>query len=68
MNKRHITSRARLGTAFAAIALGLAAASAPAPASAQPKAYTSGFDRFVRKPVTGAMLADVIRDAMDGRG
>src|SRR5437868_10857576 len=41
MSILNITRRARLGTAFAALAIGLAAA-APAPAAAQPRAYTSG--------------------------
>jgi pilus assembly protein CpaC len=34
--------RARLGTAFAALAIGLAAVAAPTAASAQPRAYTDG--------------------------
>ena len=41
MKYANITRRARLGTAFAALAIGLAAV-APAPAAAQPRAYTSG--------------------------
>ena len=43
MKTRNITSRARLGTAFAALAIGLTAVAAPTMASAaQPKAYASG--------------------------
>jgi pilus assembly protein CpaC len=43
MKTRHINSRARLGTALAALAIGLAAVAAPTAASAaQPKAYASG--------------------------
>jgi pilus assembly protein CpaC len=43
MKTRNITSRARLGTALAALAIGLTAAAAPTTASAaQPKAYASG--------------------------
>ncbi len=41
MKTRNITSRARLGTAIAAVALGTAIAVAPA-AAAQPRAYGSG--------------------------
>jgi pilus assembly protein CpaC len=37
-----ITSRARLGTAVAALAIGLAAVAAPTAATAQPRAYTEG--------------------------
>ena len=42
MKTRNMTSRARLGTAVAAMAFGIASIMAPAPAQAQPKAYTSG--------------------------
>jgi pilus assembly protein CpaC len=42
MNIQAITRRARLGTAFAALAVGFVAVAAPAPAAAQPKAYASG--------------------------
>jgi pilus assembly protein CpaC len=42
MNSANITRRARLGTAFAALAMGLAAVTAPTAAAAQPKAYSSG--------------------------
>ena len=43
MKTRNINSRARLGTALAALAMGLTAVAAPAPAlAAPPKAYTSG--------------------------
>ena len=42
MNIQAISRRARLGTAFAALAVGLAAIAAPAPAAAQPKAFASG--------------------------
>src|SRR5690348_4173148 len=42
MKTRNLISRARLGSAVAALAAGLAIAAAPAPAQAQPKAYTSG--------------------------
>ena len=43
MKTRNITSRARLGTALAALAIGLTAVAAPTPANAaQPKAYASG--------------------------
>jgi pilus assembly protein CpaC len=42
MKTRNMTSRARLGTAVAAMAFGIASITAPAPALAQPKAYTSG--------------------------
>jgi len=53
MNSRKITRRARLGTAFAALAVGLAAIAAPAPALAQPRAYTSGTYR----PSTQVLLS-----------
>ena len=43
MKTWHNSSRARLGTALAALAIGLCAVAAPTPASAaQPKAYASG--------------------------
>ena len=42
MKTQAITRRARLGTAFAALAVGIVAVATPAPAAAQPKAYTSG--------------------------
>ena len=42
MNIQHNIRRARLGTAFAALAVGLAAVAAPAPAAAQPRVYSSG--------------------------
>jgi pilus assembly protein CpaC len=42
MKTRNITSRARLGTAIAAVALGAAIAVAPAAAAGQPRAYASG--------------------------
>jgi pilus assembly protein CpaC len=42
MKHSNITRRARLGTAFAALAIGFTALAASAPAAAQPKAYTSG--------------------------
>jgi pilus assembly protein CpaC len=43
MKTRNITSRARLGTALAALAIGLTALAAPtAAAAAQPRAYSSG--------------------------
>ena len=42
MRTSTITGRARLGTAFAALAIGLTALAAPAPAAAQPKAYSTG--------------------------
>lgn len=38
----------------------LVAVTARADAESEPRAFAAGFDRFVRKPVTGAMLADVI--------
>ena len=53
MKTRNITSRARLGTALAALAIGLAAVAAPAPATAQPRAYTSGTYR----PTTQVLLS-----------
>ena len=42
MKTRYMTSRARLGSAIAAVAFGIASIAAPAPAQAQPRAYTSG--------------------------
>ena len=42
MNIQAIHSRARLGTALAALTVAIAAAAAPAPAAAQPRAYASG--------------------------
>ena len=52
MNIRHVTRRAWLGTAVAALAAGIAV-TAPAPAAAQPKAYTSGSYR----PTTQVLLS-----------
>jgi pilus assembly protein CpaC len=45
MKTQTIVRRARLGTAFAALAMGLAAVAAPTAAQAQPKAYMSGVYR-----------------------
>ena len=42
MKTRNINSRARLGTAVAALAIGLATIAAPTASQAQPRAYTSG--------------------------
>ena len=42
MNTRNMTSRARLGTAIAALAFGIATVAGSSPAQAQPKAFTSG--------------------------
>src|SRR5437764_6783808 len=42
MKTRNINSRARLGTALAAMAIGLTAVAAPTASAAQPRAYTSG--------------------------
>ncbi len=42
MKTRNINSRARLGTALAALAIGLTAVAAPTAGQAQPRAYTSG--------------------------
>ncbi|HEX5237483.1 MAG TPA: type II and III secretion system protein family protein [Sphingomicrobium sp.] len=53
MNIRNHMSRARLGSAVAAIAAGLATVAVPAPAQAQPKAYTSGSYR----PSTQVLLS-----------
>ncbi|MGN6058615.1 MAG: type II and III secretion system protein family protein [Sphingomicrobium sp.] len=53
MKTRNITSRARLGTALAALAIGLTAVAAPTTASAaQPRAYASGSYR----PTTQVLL------------
>lgn len=52
-NYQHITRRARLGTAAAALAIGLAAIAAPASAAAQPRAYASGSYR----PTTQVQLS-----------
>jgi pilus assembly protein CpaC len=53
MKTRNISSRARLGTAVAALALGLTAVAAPTAASAaQPRAYSSGSYR----PTTQVLL------------
>ncbi|MGO4776527.1 response regulator transcription factor, partial [Lysobacter sp. 2RAB21] len=38
----------------------LIAVTARADADAEPQAQAAGFDRFLRKPITGAMLADTI--------
>ena len=43
----------------------LVAITARADAEAEPQARAAGFDRFMRKPVTGDMLADVVRRAPD---
>ena len=53
MNIQAITRRARLGTAFAALAVGIVTVATPAPAAAQPKAYTSGSYR----PTTQVLLS-----------
>jgi pilus assembly protein CpaC len=53
MTKNQHISRARLGTAVAALAIGLAAVAAPTPAAAQPRAYTSGTYR----PTTQVLLS-----------
>jgi pilus assembly protein CpaC len=42
MNTRNNISRARLGTAIAALAMGLSAVASPTSAQAQPRAYASG--------------------------
>jgi pilus assembly protein CpaC len=52
MKSSNITRRARLGTAFAALAIGLSALAAPSAATAQPRAYTSGAYR----PTTQVLL------------
>ena len=46
----------------------LVAVTARADAESEPRAYAAGFDRFVRKPVTGAMLAETIEAALRARG
>ncbi|MBT2745114.1 response regulator [Lysobacter sp. ISL-42] len=43
----------------------LIAVTARADADAEPQAVAAGFDRFLRKPVTGAMLADALRDIVE---
>jgi pilus assembly protein CpaC len=53
MKTRNINSRARLGTALAALAVGLAAVAASTPATAQPRAYASGSYR----PSTQVLLS-----------
>ncbi len=53
MNIQAISRRARLGTAFAALAVGILAVATPAPAAAQPKAYKSGTYR----PSTQVLLS-----------
>jgi len=40
----------------------LIAITARADADAEPDALAAGFDGFVRKPVTGAMLAELLED------
>jgi pilus assembly protein CpaC len=50
---QHISRRARLGTAVAALAIGLAAVASAAPAAAQPRAYASGTYR----PTTQVLLS-----------
>jgi signal transduction histidine kinase/ActR/RegA family two-component response regulator len=42
----------------------LVAVTARADAESEPQAYSAGFDRFIRKPVTGGMLADVLADVL----
>lgn len=42
----------------------LIAITARADAEAEPQARAAGFDRFIRKPVTGAMLADLVGSVM----
>lgn len=46
----------------------LVAITARADADAEPQARAAGFDAFVRKPVTGAMLAALLEDAKPGMG
>jgi CheY-like chemotaxis protein len=41
----------------------LIAVTARADAEAEPQALAAGFDGFLRKPLTGAMLADAIEQA-----
>ncbi len=45
----------------------LVAVTARADAESEPQAFAAGFDRFLRKPVTGAMLGEVIERALDAR-
>ena len=45
----------------------LIAVTARADADAEPAALAAGFDGFLRKPVTGALLAEAIADAMPNR-
>ncbi len=45
----------------------LIAITARADAEAEPQARAAGFDDFLRKPVTGDMLADTIQRACDGQ-
>jgi signal transduction histidine kinase/ligand-binding sensor domain-containing protein/CheY-like chemotaxis protein len=45
----------------------LVAVTARADGEAEPAALAAGFDGFLRKPVTGAMLADAIAEAMSNR-
>ncbi|TCZ86020.1 two-component regulator propeller domain-containing protein [Lysobacter sp. N42] len=44
----------------------LVAVTARADAESEPQARAAGFDRFMRKPVTGAMLANVLQDVLHG--
>jgi CheY-like chemotaxis protein len=44
----------------------LIAATARADAEAEPEAMQAGFDRFIRKPLTGTMLAQVLEDLRSG--
>ena len=53
MKTRNLISRARLGSAVAALAAGLAIVAVPAPAQAQPRAYASGSYR----PSTQVLLS-----------
>ncbi len=46
----------------------LIAITARADAEAEPQAMAAGFDRFLRKPVTGAMLRDLLEDASQSSG
>ena len=46
----------------------LVAVTARADGEAEPAAYAAGFDGFLRKPATGAMLAAAIADAVSKRG
>ncbi|QWP79522.1 response regulator [Lysobacter sp. K5869] len=45
----------------------LVAVTARADADAEPQAVEAGFDRFLRKPVTGAMLADALDELIANR-